>query len=267
MTNPAHIIVLDSGAGGLSIAKTILQLAPRPLRLSYFADLSHFPYGNKDDAFLIPHLCELCDQLIRQHQPDLLVLACNTASTIALPELRRRFPCPFVGVVPAIKPAAKLTTTRCIGVLATPATVNRQYTHSLIEQFAGHCEVKLYGSDVLVRCAENHVNQQAIDEDIIKFEIEQLLRQQEAMDTVVLACTHFPLIVHLLRSAAPAIRYWVDSSAAIAKRTFQVLDIGSTSATTATQHETTILIGLSETADKQTQTLKKNYERLLLTGC
>lgn len=226
MTASPHIMVFDSGAGGLSIAKTLLQTAPHAFKLSYLADRSAFPYGNKDASFLISHISNLIGNFIQAQRPDLIVIACNTASTIVLPTLREQFSCPFVGVVPAIKPAAALSQTRCIGVLATPATVKREYTSALINEFAGDCEVILYGSDKLVRCAESFISDTVLDEQLIAGEISQLLAQQtdKRIDTVVLACTHFPLIAGPLALAAPQVTHWVDSGNAIARRAFHLLE-------------------------------------------
>ena len=264
MIKHPHIMVFDSGAGGLSIAKAVLTQAGSAIRLSYFADRSAFPYGNKEETFLVQHVSKLIAEFVQQHQPDLIVIACNTASTIVLPELRSRFQCPFVGVVPAIKPAANLSVSRSIGVLATPATVSREYTSALIKEFAPDCKVHLYGSNALVRCAENFLNETALDEQVVRDELDKLLTQDKHIDTVVLACTHFPLIAHALKAAAPQINHWVDSSAAIARRTFHLLnELLVPQATGEAEHEIDIFFSTDELQDGSLETLQENYRNYL----
>lgn len=264
MKDRSHIMLIDSGAGGLSIARTILDLAPAGLHLSYFADRSAFPYGNKDETFLIQHLGKLIGEFIQQHNPDLIVVACNTASTIALPELRSRFNCPFVGVVPAIKPAASISISKAIGVLATPATVNRDYTTALIKEFAPNCKVALYGSDTLVRCAENYVNGLPLNKVTVNAELQKLLNQQPDIDTVVLACTHFPLIESALKEAAPQIRFWVDSSAAIARRTFDLLAQQTTGSTHIQEHHTLeVFVNNNPQEGLDPENVRENYKGYL----
>lgn len=260
-------MLIDSGAGGLSIAKTLLDSAPTSLRLSYFADKSAFPYGNKDEGFLIQHVSALVSEFIEQHHPDLIVIACNTASTIVLPELRSRFSCPFVGVVPAIKPAASMSESKAIGVLATPATVNREYTAALIQEFAPDCKVALYGSDALVRSAENFVTGSVLDNTVVREELEKLLGQIADIDTIVLACTHFPLIAEALKQAAPQIRHWVDSSAAIARRTFDLLSRQIDAGTgNVTEHELDVLVSKTNEDETGIDELKQRYLRFLMAA-
>lgn len=269
MTASPHILVFDSGAGGLSIAKILLQTAPQTIQLSYLADRSAFPYGDKDECFLVSHVSTLIGDFIEAQKPDIIVIACNTASTIVLPELRKRFACPFVGVVPAIKPAAALSQTRCIAVLATPATVKRDYTNGLINEFAADCEVILYGSDSLVRCAENFICDTVVDEQLLANEIAHLFSRQKekSIDTVVLACTHFPLIARHLAMAAPQVTHWVDSGSAIARRVFHLLDdISEKSSITTTETGHKINIGFSKGSLEKVEidTLHAAYTRYLL---
>src|SRR5690554_6959293 len=159
MTNT--VLIFDSGVGGLSILKEIHQQLPQ-LNLNYLMDNAAFPYGTKSDEFLTKRVIEVCSKAVAELAPDILVVACNTASTLALPQLRAALKIPVVGVVPAIKTAANLSTTKVIGLIATPATVCRPYTDNLVAEFAPNCEVHRLGSTELVLWAEKHINQGAI---------------------------------------------------------------------------------------------------------
>ncbi|HEY6528526.1 MAG TPA: glutamate racemase [Cellvibrionaceae bacterium] len=214
-----HILVFDSGLGGLSVAREIIRAQPQ-CQISYVADTAYFPYGTKTDAELITRIEMLIEQALVKLAPDLIVIACNTASTLALSHLRSRFAQPFVGVVPAIKPAAALSLSKTIGVLATPATVNRPYTAQLISDFAGDCRVLRFGSQVLVAMAEASLcSEMPLLADVQK-ELAGLISQPQGagIDTIVLACTHFPLLADTLKQAAPHIIHWVDSGAAVARQ-------------------------------------------------
>lgn len=220
MRKPPHILVFDSGAGGLSVARAILAKNPFR-RLTYAADNAAFPYGLLDDESLIKRVCHQIKSLISTCNPDVIVIACNTASTIVLDHLRDMSDIPFVGVVPAVKPAAQLTRTGVIGLLATPATVNRDYTLSLIKQFAADVTVKLYGSNTLVTMAEESVFGISPDPGELAAELDLLFEQNngDKIDTVVLACTHFPLLVKYLRELPRGRSIsWIDSGEAIARR-------------------------------------------------
>lgn len=210
------VLVLDSGVGGLSIAGKIRELCA-PVQIDYLADLAGFPYGIKSEQELLQRVVGLLERSLPVYQPQVVVIACNTASTLVLEELRRRFPVPFVGVVPAIKPAAQLSQTGVLAVLATKGTVNREYTHKLIQDFAQNKKVLLHGSAQLVLLAEQKLMGHAPDPKDLDHEVTSLKNVRE-LDTVVLACTHFPLLREELRKALPQVRFWVDSGEAIARR-------------------------------------------------
>ncbi len=214
-----HILVFDSGFGGLSVAREIHQLYPS-CRISYLADNAFFPYGLKSDAALTARILCVLRQAIDLIKPDIVVVACNTASTIVLAELRQAFILPFVGVVPAIKPAAALTQTRTLGILATPATINRAYTDQLIADFAQDIRVIRHGSRQLVLMAEAQLLGQPAEPAALLQELNGLLLQPggAAIDTIVLACTHFPLLKQELMAVCPRPMVWVDSGLAVAKR-------------------------------------------------
>lgn len=219
MPTTPKILVLDSGAGCLTIAKEISQLISH-VDITCFADLAVFPYGTLSDEILVARQLDLVSYLAPIIKPDLVVVACNTASTVALDALRNKFPMPFIGVVPAIKPAVKLTRSGAVGVLATPATVQRSYTQQLVGKFADKTDVFMHGSNKLVLLSEQYIETQEVDLSILKQELNLLLRKSvKPIDVVVLACTHFPLLKALLvnENAYSPIQ-WVDSGPAIAQR-------------------------------------------------
>ncbi|AJR01520.1 Glutamate racemase [Enterobacteriaceae bacterium bta3-1] len=183
-------LVFDSGVGGLSVYQEIRNLLP-DLHYIYAFDNQGFPYGEKDEAFIIERVVKTVAEVQKRHPLSIVIIACNTASTITLPALRERFSFPIVGVVPAIKPAAKLTRNGVVGLLATKATVQRSYTHDLIARFATDCDIKMLGSSELVVLAEAKLHGEVIDHAILKKILRPWLSMAEPPDTVVLGCTHF----------------------------------------------------------------------------
>ncbi|ODS24217.1 glutamate racemase [Candidatus Endobugula sertula] len=218
----AKILVFDSGVGGLSILQSVRQQFP-DCTLFYGSDNAAFPYGTKAEAELIERVDDVLHQLQKTTQADIIIIACNTASTVALPRIRGRFSQPVIGVVPAIKPAAKISQTKTIGLLATPGTVKRDYTEKLIKEFATHCHIIRVGSNELVHLVEKKLRGETIDPSQLK-PIVYPFTECLDIDTIVLACTHFPLLKQELQQTLPAITYWVDSGEAIARRTGYWLD-------------------------------------------
>ena len=215
-----NIALLDSGAGGLSILKEIDNQCLN-CNLTYIADLAYFPYGLLDEPTLNARVEYLVDKLLKQHTIDAIIIACNTASTLVLPTLRNRWAIPFIGVVPAIKPAANASKTGKIGILATPATTNRNYLDQLITSFAHGKDVYRYGSNKLVELCETYVSSNNLDTTLLREELNQLLIQDEEIDHIVLACTHFPLLkeqlVQICDNNHQAIQF-IDSTKAIIER-------------------------------------------------
>ena len=212
------VLVFDSGLGGLTVLREIAQLRP-DLRLIYAADDAAFPYGRWSDDALADRVVSVVAGLIERLDPALVVIACNTASTLALPALRARFATPFVGTVPAIKPACERSVTKRVSVLATPGTVKRDYTQGLIREFAAGCDVTLVGSEKLASLAEAALHGEAVADAAIASEIKPcFVDDGSRTDTVVLACTHYPLILDRLVKAAPWPVSWIDPAAAIARR-------------------------------------------------
>ena len=217
-------LVFDSGVGGLTIADELRKAAPA-WTVDYAADSGFFPYGVKTDAELRARLPGLCAELVRIARPDVLVIACNTASTLSLADIRARVSIPVVGTVPAIKPAAERTRSGLVSVLATPGTVKRQYTRDLIHQWASKCHVRLVGSDRLAALAELYMRDGFVDEEVVRDEIAPCFVEQDGVrtDIVVLACTHYPFLVNRMRKTAPWPVDWLDPAEAIARRALSLV--------------------------------------------
>jgi glutamate racemase len=220
------ILVFDSGLGGLTVHAQIVRLRPEA-RAIFLADDAVFPYGALTPEALIARVGALLAEWIARLTPDIVVIACNTASTLALPHLRAAHPSvPFVGTVPAVKPAAAASSSRLISVLATPATVARDYTRDLIRAHAAHCEVTLVGSADLAGLAERAMRGEPVADAMIAPEIAPCFveRGGRRTDHVVLACTHYPLLIDRLRALAPWPVAFVDPAPAIARRVDHVLE-------------------------------------------
>jgi glutamate racemase len=217
VANPT-VLVFDSGLGGLTVLRELARTRP-DLKLVYAADDAAFPYGRLDNEALVERVTTVMASLVAKFSPELVVIACNTASTLTLPVLRARFAIPFVGTVPAVKPACERSVSKRVSVLATPGTVRRDYTQSLIREFAGDCQVTLVASDRLASLAEAALHGEAVaDADIAAEIAPAFVDDGERTDTVVLACTHYPLILDRLERLAPWPVAWIDPAPAIARR-------------------------------------------------
>ena len=218
MSPSAPILVFDSGVGGLSVLAPIRSLLPHA-RFVYAADNAGFPYGTKSEAEIAARVPALLGRLVERFRPRLVVIACNTASTIALGPVRAALDVPVVGTVPAIKPAAALSKTRVIGVLGTEATVRQPYVDRLVAEFAADCVVLRHGSAALVDIAETRLRGRPVAQAAILQSVAPLLAQAGGarMDVAVLACTHFPLLADVLQSALPGVTL-VDGAEGIARR-------------------------------------------------
>jgi glutamate racemase len=224
LPSPPTILVFDSGLGGLTVFREVAKVHPGA-RLIYAADDAFFPYGRHGEAELRVRVLAVMDDLIGAHHPDLVVIACNTASTIVLADLRDRFKVPFVGTVPAIKPACAASKTKLVSVLGTEATVSREYTRTLIRDFAQGCEITLVGSAQLAGIAETALDCVDVDDSAIATEIAPCFVDdgKRRTDTIVLACTHYPLLLDRLARNAPWEVDWIDPSPAIARRVTELL--------------------------------------------
>lgn len=221
------VLVFDSGIGGLSVLREARVIMPGR-RFVYVADDAGFPYGRWEEDALRDRIIGLFAGLIERHDPALVIIACNTASTIVMPALRAAYPdVPFVGTVPAIKPAAERTRSGLVSVLATPGTVKRQYTRDLIRDYADKVHVRLVGSENLAELAETYMRKGFVDEAAVKAEIEPcfVTKDERKTDIVVLACTHFPFLVNRMRKLAPWPVDWIDPAEAIARRALAIVEI------------------------------------------
>lgn len=232
-----RVLVFDSGVGGLSVLAEIARRLPG-VELAFTGDNRHFPYGTKPAEMLLPQIEASVRRAVAACTPDLLVVACNTASTFALPHLRTILPMPVVGVVPAIKPAAALSATKVIGLLATPATVDRPYTSDLISRFAPDCTVIRVGSADLVTLAEAALRGIAPARDRLAAILDPFFAGPDGvrLDVIVLACTHFPLLRDALAQAAPRPVTFLDSGEAIARRVESLLGIDGMTAAIVRRH-------------------------------
>jgi len=218
------ILVFDSGLGGLTVYREVAKARP-DARLVYAADDAVFPYGALAESTLIGRVVGVMERLIAAHRPDLVVVACNTASTLVLPSLRARFALPFVGTVPAIKPACAATVSKLVSVLGTEATVKREYTHALIREFAAGAAVTLVGSARLATFAEQELRGEPVGDDALAAQIAPCFVQDgtRRTDTIVLACTHYPLLIERLKRLAPWPVDFLDPAPAIARRVVELI--------------------------------------------
>ncbi len=214
-----NLLVFDSGIGGLGVVAQIRRLQPEA-NLTYLADNAFYPYGEKPDDILIARILKIIGQGIALFTPDAIVIACNTASTVALSHLREAYPCPFIGCVPPIKPAAAASRTRHIGLLATAATIRRPYLADLCQKFAGDCIVHSHGTAVLADLAEQKFRGRPVNLSELSAAIALMLNQPgaEQIDTVALGCTHYTFLLPELRELHPNIQ-WFDPANPVARQT------------------------------------------------
>ena len=215
------VLMFDSGIGGLTVLREARVLMPER-GFIYVADDAGFPYGGWEEEALKERIISLFAKLLHEYQPEVCVIACNTAFTLVGAELRAAFPeMTFVGTVPAIKPAAERTRSGLVSVLATPGTVKRAYTRDLIQSFASQCHVRLVGSQNLARMAEAYVRGEGLSDEAVLEEIAQCFVEMpdgRKTDIVVLACTHYPFMANVFRRLAPWPVDWIDPAEAIARR-------------------------------------------------
>lgn len=214
------ILVFDSGIGGLTVLREARLLMPER-GFIYVADDAGFPYGGWEEEPLKARIVRLFEDLFERYNPEAVIVACNTAFTLAGADLRQHFPdMRFIGTVPAIKPAAERTRSGLVSVLATPGTVKRAYTRDLIQSFASQCHVRLVGSENLARMAEAYIRGEALDDQAVLAEIAPCFVDRDGVrtDIVVLACTHYPFLANVFRRLAPWPVDWLDPAEAIARQ-------------------------------------------------
>ena len=227
MSLPPTILVFDSGLGGLTVLREVVKTRP-DAHYVYVADDAFFPYGHHGEDEIVARVVPLIGELIAAHAPDLVVIACNTASTLVMSHLREAYRLPFVGTVPAIKPACASSKTRRVSVLGTRGTVQREYTRALIRDFGQGCEVTLVGSADLASLAEaalsgDEVGDEAISAELAPCFVGDPLDASARTDTIVLACTHYPLLLDRLNLLAPWPVDFIDPAPAIARRVSDLL--------------------------------------------
>lgn len=226
MATSPTILVFDSGLGGLTVLREVVRVRP-DAHYTYVADDVFFPYGRHSEDKIIARVVPLVGELIAAHRPDLVVIACNTMSVSVMAHLRAAYRVPFVGTVPAIKPACAASKTKRVSVLGTRATVKREYTQALIRDHGQGCEVTLVGSPDLASLAEMALSGTDVSDDAISAELMPCFVGDEdaaaRTDTVVLACTHFPLLVDRFVKLAPWAVNWIDPAPAIARRVVGLL--------------------------------------------
>ena len=218
MNSEAPLLFFDSGVGGLSVLEPTRALLPNA-PIVYVADNAGFPYGSRSEREIASRVPALLGRLVERFRPRLAVIACNTASTIALEHVRSALDLPVVGTVPAIKPAAEMSKSRVIGVLGTEATVRQPYVDDLAGRFAADCTVLRHGSGELVEIAEAKLAGETISLEAVGAAVAPLIDQPEGtrMDVLVLACTHFPLLRHEIGAVLPGVAM-VDGGEGIARR-------------------------------------------------
>jgi glutamate racemase len=222
-----RLVVFDSGVGGLSVARAIRDALPRAA-ITYLADTAVFPYGALDGDVLVDRVMTLMQALVPVEQPAAVVIACNTASTLVLPPLRATLSCPVVGTVPAVKPAAEQSRSRLVSVLATPATVRRDYTRALIAEHGRDCRFTLVGAPGLAGLVERVFAGDDVPDAAFAAEVADCFVEEggRRTDTVVLACTHYPLVLDRLARVAPWPVTFIDPAPAIARRVVAVTATG-----------------------------------------
>lgn len=211
--------------GGLTVLDAIAAALPEA-PFVYVADNAGFPYGEKTTLEIGMRVPALLGRLVERYRPQIVVIACNTASTIALTPVRKALDLPVVGTVPAIKPAAEITRTGVIGVLGTAATVRQPYVDRLAEEFAQGITVIRHGAPKLVRAAEAKLRGGMADRGAVREALALMAAEPggDRMDVVVLACTHFPLLLPELEAEAPPGIRFVDGAEGIARRVVHLLD-------------------------------------------
>ena len=224
------LIVFDSGIGGLTILREVRVIVPGR-RIVYVGDDAGFPYGEWPEDELVPRVVGIFERCLESFEPELAIVACNTASTAIMPALRERFDLPIVGTVPPIKTRRRALQRERPGVGARDPRhgVKRRYVQELVARHAGEVEVNLVGSTGLARLAEEHMQGRAIDTERLHAELMPCFVEKEGRrtDIVVLGCTHYPFLVHEMRKLAPWPVDWIEPAEAIARRVRKLIGEGA----------------------------------------
>ncbi|GAB6853937.1 glutamate racemase [Asaia astilbis] len=223
---PGRVLAFDSGIGGLGVVQALRTTLPDDTLIDYLADNALFPYGEQEDSLLVARIVALMEERITSLCPDVVLIACNTASTLALDALRARFEVPFVGCVPPIRWAARISETRVFGLLATRSTARRPYLRSLRDSYASDCEMIVHGARTLADLAEQAFLGHAIDDTLVAKELRHLFDAPmgDRIDTIGLGCTHYTFLTDaFLRVCPPGIN-WLDPAIPVAQQVNRVLE-------------------------------------------
>ncbi|AKA35617.1 glutamate racemase [Flagellimonas lutaonensis] len=220
--------IFDSGVGGTSIWKEIVQLMPNEHTL-YLADNKHAPYGEKDKDAIVQR-CINNTELLLENRCKLIVVACNTATTNAIDYLRKSYKVPFIGIEPAIKPAALQTKTKKVGVLATKGTLASSLFNNTAKLHASGIEVLEKEGTGLVELIEAGKTLSKETEQLLASYVNPMV--DEGIDCLVLGCTHYPYLLPSLKKILPPHIKIIDSGEAVARQTKAVLLQGNLMAAT-----------------------------------
>ncbi len=218
MTNNNPIGLFDSGIGGTSIWKEIHQLLPNENTI-YLADSKNAPYGQKTKEEIIHLSCKNTEFLLEQNC-KLIVVACNTATTNAIKELRAKYKVPFIGIEPAIKPAALHSKTQKIGILATKGTLNSELFYKNVEQFQDIQIIEQIGYGLVELIENGQINSKEMNELLQKYLSPMV---QSNIDYLVLGCSHYPYLIPQIKKILPQNITIIDSGEAVAIQTKKIL--------------------------------------------
>ncbi|MBR0558921.1 glutamate racemase [Neokomagataea anthophila] len=218
-------LVFDSGIGGMGVVQALQSLKPE-LVIDYLADTALYPYGEQPDDLLIERIVRLIHAAYQQLKPDIVVIACNTASTLALPAVRAALPVPIIGCVPPIRWAGRVSKTRTIGLFSTSATARRPYVQQLHADFAADCRLIVHGARQLADLAEQAFLGKTLNVDALQAELSALFAQPGGtqIDTIGLGCTHYTFLLPELASYAPQAITWLDPAPAVARHALTILE-------------------------------------------
>ncbi|UYH52050.1 glutamate racemase [Candidatus Kirkpatrickella diaphorinae] len=223
--SPRHVLVFDSGIGGLGVVNALRQMGDSGLRIDYLADNAVFPYGEQPDEILSARIISLIRAAIDAHQPDAVIIACNTASTLALGALRNALTVPFIGCVPPVRWAARESKTGIFAILATAATARRPYLAALKADFAPKDIMIIHGGRQLADLAERAFVGEAISQDAVRAELDAVFSQPhgDQVDVIGLGCTHYTFLREALQNASPLHVTLLDPAEAVARQALKIL--------------------------------------------
>lgn len=216
----ASIGIFDSGSGGLSVLREIRKILPQE-RFIYWSDNAHCPYGEKTAGYIIDRSRAITDFMLSKGARA-VVVACNTATAAAIATLRAEYDIPFVGMEPAVKPAASGTRSGVVGVLATAGTLSAPKYQNIKEQYADAVCIEESVGRGFVELVESLELDGPHAEEVVRASLEPLL--EAGADTIVLGCTHYPFLLPVMQRIAPQGIKFIDPAPAVARRLKDVLE-------------------------------------------